>query len=49
MNDVTSPDNGDAGSATQDRPAAKDPNEWVTGEEPMTGPQQSYLKTLARE
>jgi Protein of unknown function (DUF3072) len=23
--------------------------EWVTGEEPMTGPQQSYLQTLARE
>jgi hypothetical protein len=23
--------------------------EWVTGDEPMTGPQQSYLGTLARE
>jgi hypothetical protein len=23
--------------------------EWVTGGEPMTGPQQSYLHTLARE
>ncbi len=23
--------------------------EWVTGEEPMTGPQESYLHTLARE
>ena len=35
-----------------DRPApnpAKDPDEWVTGDEPMTGPQQSYLSTLARE
>ena len=29
--------------------AAKDPNEWVTGDESMTGPQASYLKTLARE
>ncbi|HEV2088246.1 MAG TPA: DUF3072 domain-containing protein [Cryptosporangiaceae bacterium] len=28
---------------------AKDPDEWVTGEEPMTGPQASYLQTLARE
>ena len=28
---------------------AKDPDEWVTGDEPMTGPQQSYLSTLARE
>jgi hypothetical protein len=24
-------------------------DEWVTGDEPMTGPQQSYLHTLARE
>ena len=23
--------------------------EWVTGEEPMTGPQASYLQTLCRE
>jgi hypothetical protein len=22
---------------------------WVTGDEPMTGPQQSYLRTLAQE
>jgi hypothetical protein len=27
----------------------KDPDEWVTGDEPMTGPQASYLGTLARE
>jgi hypothetical protein len=24
-------------------------DEWVTGDEPMTGPQQSYLHTLAEE
>jgi Protein of unknown function (DUF3072) len=30
-------------------PAEKDPEEWATGDEPMTGPQQSYLETLARE
>ena len=29
--------------------AAKDPEDWVTGDERMTGPQASYLKTLARE
>ena len=29
--------------------AAKDPSDWVTGEEAMTGPQASYLKTLSRE
>ena len=27
----------------------KDPDEWTTGEEPMTGAQQSYLKTLSDE
>ena len=28
---------------------AKDPDEWITGDEPMTGPQASYLSTLAQE
>jgi hypothetical protein len=32
----------------QENPA-KDPDEWTTGDEPMTGPQKSYLQTLARE
>jgi hypothetical protein len=27
----------------------KDPEEWVTGGEPMTGPQASYLQTLSQE
>jgi hypothetical protein len=27
----------------------KDPDEWTTGDEPMTGAQQSYLHTLATE
>jgi hypothetical protein len=27
----------------------KDPQDWVTGEEPMTGAQKSYLKTLSEE
>jgi hypothetical protein len=34
----------DAGSGTE-----KDPDAWVTGDEPMTGAQRSYLDTLARE
>jgi Protein of unknown function (DUF3072) len=25
----------------------KDPDEWTTGDEPMTGAQRSYLKTLS--
>ena len=27
----------------------KDPSDWTTGDEPMTGPQKSYLQTLAQE
>ncbi|MBV8990447.1 MAG: DUF3072 domain-containing protein, partial [Solirubrobacterales bacterium] len=27
----------------------KDPEDWVTGEEPATGPQLSYLGTLAQQ
>ncbi|HYF47360.1 MAG TPA: DUF3072 domain-containing protein [Acidimicrobiales bacterium] len=27
----------------------KNPEDWVTGDEPMTGPQRSYLETLAQE
>ena len=35
----------------QDRPSnqEKDPNDWVTGGEPMTGAQASYLKTLSEQ
>ena len=29
--------------------AIKDPQEWVTGDEPMTGAQDSYVHTLARQ
>ncbi len=35
--------------ANQDAGAIKDPDEWVTGDEPMTGAQKSYLQTLSRE
>lgn len=27
----------------------KDPEDWTTGDEPMTGAQRSYLSTLAQE
>ena len=33
----------------QDAGTIKDPEEWVTGDEAMTGAQKSYLKTLSRE
>ncbi|MEW5931870.1 MAG: DUF3072 domain-containing protein [Gemmatimonadota bacterium] len=38
---------------TQDRAqqgnTIKDPDDWTTGDEPMTGAQRSYLNTLAGE
>ncbi|OBK77445.1 DUF3072 domain-containing protein [Mycobacterium sp. 1164985.4] len=38
----------DAGRAPQENPQ-KDRSDWVTGDEPMTGPQRSYLRTPAQE
>jgi hypothetical protein len=35
---------GDSGNTTE-----KDPSDWVTGDEPMTGAQRSYLDKLARD
>ena len=39
------------GAASDDAPsnAQKDPDQWVTGDESMTGAQASYLKTLTEE
>ena len=34
---------------TNEPSAEKPTDQWVTGDEPMTGPQRSYLETLARE
>jgi DUF3072 family protein len=36
-------------TTSSDPSAEKDPSDWVTGGEPATGPQKSYLGTLARE
>jgi hypothetical protein len=38
-----------ADQQNQPQNAAKDPDDWVTGDESMTGAQASYLETLARE
>ena len=35
--------------ADTDNGKIKDPAEWTTGDEPMTGAQESYLHTLARQ
>jgi hypothetical protein len=48
----TSPDRAESdtlGSPTPQSGAVRDPEEWVTGDEPMTGPQRSYLDNLARQ
>ena len=34
--------------STSDPTLEKDPAEWVTGDEPATGAQKSYLETLTR-
>jgi Protein of unknown function (DUF3072) len=43
------PLDGHAAAMEQERNPAKDPSNWTTGDEPMTGPQASYLETLCRE
>lgn len=35
--------------ADQQSNTEKDPDDWVTGDEPMTGAQASYLRTLSQE
>jgi hypothetical protein len=34
--------------AGNDPTTEKDPSDWVTGDEPATGAQKSYLETLSR-
>ena len=43
---ATEPKQSVAGDAPQIENQKKDPSDWVTGDEPMTGAQASYLKTL---
>ena len=43
MTDMSNPKEQPTGNA------AKDPDDWVTGDEAMTGAQASYLKTLSEE
>ena len=40
---------GTSGQVDDQSNTIKDPNEWTTGDEPMTGAQRSYLKTLSDE
>lgn len=40
---------GASGSAQDDSSLEKDPSDWVSGDDPMTASQKSYLDTLAKE
>lgn len=48
MDDVTNPKKPGADEAGPSN-LEKDPDDWVTGDEQMTGAQASYLKTLCEE
>jgi hypothetical protein len=37
------------GAVDPENAAVKNPEQWLTGDEPMTAAQRSYLDTLARE
>ncbi|MEX0407634.1 DUF3072 domain-containing protein [Aquibium sp. LZ166] len=43
MTDHTNPKSAD------DSNTRKEPDDWVSGDEPMTGAQRSYLKTLSEQ
>jgi hypothetical protein len=49
MSDATSDDRRPQGSSDQGQAPEKPVDQWATGGEPATGPQLSYLSTLARE
>ena len=49
MTDKTEPETIGATGPDNSSTASKDPADWVTGDEPMTGAQRSYLDTLGRE
>ncbi|GGB72905.1 hypothetical protein N798_06405 [Knoellia flava TL1] len=50
VDDASRPSGGDdVLGAPRPTTTEKDPSDWVTGDEPMTGAQRSYLDTLARE
>jgi hypothetical protein len=51
QNPADTPDQSSTQSPVQDptQDPSKPTDQWVTGDEPMTGPQHSYLQTLARE
>jgi hypothetical protein len=49
MHVSTNPKSDDLQNGVQGSNREKDPQDWVTADEPMTGAQASYLKTLSEE
>jgi hypothetical protein len=49
MSESNTPSNDDVIGAPTGDSTVKDPGDWVTGDQAMTGAQRSYLDTLARE
>jgi hypothetical protein len=48
-NDMSNQNNNEQQAPEQQSNTVKDPDQWTTGAEPMTGAQKSYLKTLSDE
>ena len=48
-NQKTSKTQTNRSAINQNQNVQKNPEEWVTGDEPLTGAQESYLRTLASE
>ncbi len=46
---MTDHNNDSISSTSETGTAEKDPADWTTGDEPMTGPQKSYLETLSQQ
>ena len=49
QNNQNTPVEHDGINTAENSNAVKDPNDWATGDEPMTGAQKSYLKTLSEQ
>jgi hypothetical protein len=49
MSDENKPQQADTNNGLRGDNTVKDPDNWTTGDEPMTGAQRSYLNTLASE
>lgn len=49
QNNANPPSEHDGINTSDNSNAVKNPDNWATGDEPMTGAQKSYLKTLSEQ